>query len=38
MNFKPSLFNHPALFWVTIAVIVSIAVVTIVAAKARDWI
>ncbi len=38
MNFKPSLFNHPMLFWVTIAVIISIAVVTIVAAKKRDWI
>ena len=32
------LFAHPALFWATIAGIVSIAVVTIVAAKARDWI
>ena len=38
MNFKVGLFTHPALFWATIAVIVSIAVVTIVAAKARDWI
>ena len=38
MNFKVGLFAHPALFWATIAVIVSIAVVTIVAAKARDWI
>jgi magnesium transporter len=38
MNFKPGLFNHPALFWATIAVIISIAVVTIAAAKKRDWI
>ena len=38
MNFKPGLFTHPLLFWVTIAVIISIAVVTLVAAKARDWI
>jgi magnesium transporter len=38
MNFKPSLFTHPLLFWVTIAVIISIGVVTLVAAKARDWI
>jgi len=38
MNFKPSLFTHPLLFWATIAVIVSIGVVTLVAAKARDWI
>ena len=30
MNFKPGLFNHPALFWATIAMIISIAVVTIV--------
>ena len=38
MNFKVGLFAHPMLFWATIAVIVSIAVVTVVAAKARDWI
>ena len=38
MNFKPSLFTHPLLFWATIAVIISIGVVTLVAAKARDWI
>jgi magnesium transporter len=38
MNFKPSLFTHPLLFWVTIALIISIGVVTLVAAKARDWI
>ena len=38
MNFKPSLFTHPLLFWATIAVIISIGVVTIVAAKERDWI
>ena len=38
MNFKPSLFTHPLLFWATIALIVSIAVVTLAVAKARDWI
>ena len=38
MNFKPSLFTHPLLFWVTIALIISIGVVTLVAARARDWI
>jgi len=38
MNFKVSLFTHPALFWGTIALIISIGVVTIVAAKARAWI
>ncbi len=38
MNFKPSLFSHPLLFWVTVAVIVSIGVVTLVAARARRWI
>jgi magnesium transporter len=38
MNFKAGVFSHPALFWVMIAVIVSIGVVTIVVAKARDWI
>ena len=30
--------HAPLLFWVTIAVIISIGVVTLVAAKARDWI
>lgn len=38
MNFEPGLFTHPSLFWVAIAVIVSIAVGTIAVAKARHWI
>jgi magnesium transporter len=38
MNFKPGLFNHPLLFWVMVAVIVSIGVVTLAAAKVRHWI
>jgi magnesium transporter len=38
MNFKPSLFTHPLLFWVMVAVIVSIGVATLVAARARRWI
>jgi hypothetical protein len=28
MNFKPALFTHPELFWVTVAIIASIAVTT----------
>ena len=38
MNFKPGLFTHPLLFWVTVAVILAIAVTTVVVAKARRWI
>jgi Mg2+ and Co2+ transporter CorA len=38
MNFKPGLFTHPFLFWVTIAVIVLIAVATVSVAKARRWV
>ena len=38
MNFKPGLFTHPSLFWVTIAVIVSIAAATVSVAKVRHWI
>ena len=38
MNFKPGLFTHPMLFWVTVAVILSIAIVTVVAAKVRHWV
>lgn len=38
MNFKPGLFTHPFLFWVTIAFIISIAVITIAVAKVRQWI
>ena len=38
MNFKPDLFTHPELFWVTVALIVSIAVTTLVVARMRRWI
>jgi magnesium transporter len=38
MNFKPGLFTHPELFWVTVAIIVSIAVTTLVVARMRRWI
>jgi Mg2+ and Co2+ transporter CorA len=38
MNFKAPLFRHTFLFWVVIALIVAIAVVTITFAKLRRWI
>ncbi len=38
MNFKVGLFNNTYLFWVVVAVIVSVAPVTLGLAKARDWI
>jgi Mg2+ and Co2+ transporter CorA len=38
MNFKVGLFEHPTLFWVVLAVIGLIAVVTLAVARARDWI
>lgn len=38
MNFKPNLFQHAALFWVVIGVIVLIAMVTLAAARVRRWI
>jgi magnesium transporter len=38
MNFNPSLFSHPALFWVIVAIIVAIAVTTLIVARARRWI
>jgi magnesium transporter len=38
MNFHVGLFEHPALFWVAIAVMAAIAVVTLSVAKARSWI
>ena len=38
MNFKIGLFDHPALFWVVVAVIVAVAPVTIALAKLRAWI
>ena len=38
MNFKVGLFAHPALFWVVLGAIALIAVVTLAAARAREWI
>ena len=38
MNFKPSIFEHAELFWVVNAVIVVIALATLLVARARRWI
>jgi magnesium transporter len=38
MNFKVGLFAHPALFWIVLGMIATIAVVTLAVARARDWI
>ncbi len=38
MNFKVSLFDHPQLFWVVIALMITVALVTVVVAKLRRWI
>jgi magnesium transporter len=38
MNFKPSIFEHAALFWVVNGVIVLIAVATLAGARIRRWI
>lgn len=38
MNFKVGLFEHAALFWAVLAVIVGIAVATLAAARVRRWI
>jgi len=38
MNFKVPLFTHPQLFWVVIALILAIALVTLTVAKLRRWI
>lgn len=38
MNFRVGLFEHTALFWVVITVIVVIALVTLGIARVRDWI
>jgi magnesium transporter len=35
MNFQPGLFTHPFLFWVVVAVIIGLAVTTVIVAKAR---
>jgi magnesium transporter len=38
MNFKVGLFSHPQLFWVVIAVMIGVALVTLTVAKIRRWI
>ena len=38
MNFKPALFDHPSLFFVTVAVIVGLMLVTLAVALSRGWI
>ena len=38
MNFKVGFFEHAALFWVVLALIVGIAIATVLAARARRWI
>ena len=38
MNFKLALFAEDVYFWVVIAVMVLVAVVTLVVARMRDWI
>jgi magnesium transporter len=38
MNFKVGLFDHPAILWVVIAVIVGTATLTVAVAKRRGWI
>jgi Mg2+ and Co2+ transporter CorA len=38
MNFKVGLFQNTALFWVTVAVIITIAPLTVGIAKLRNWI
>ena len=38
MNFKLGLFTEDAYFWVVIAAMVLVAIVTLVVARMRDWI
>jgi magnesium transporter len=38
MNFRVGFFDHAGLFWVVVAVILAIAVATLVAARLRRWI
>ena len=38
MNFKVGIFEHDAYFWVALATIVSVALVTLLAARVRHWI
>jgi magnesium transporter len=38
MNFQVGIFDHEALFWVVLAVIIAVAPITLVVAKLRKWI
>jgi magnesium transporter len=38
MNFKVGLFAHATVFWVVVAAITAIGAVTLVVARARDWV
>jgi magnesium transporter len=38
MNFKVGLFAHATLFWVVVAAITAIGAVTLLVARARDWV
>jgi Mg2+ and Co2+ transporter CorA len=38
MNFKLGLFTEDVYFWVVIAAMVLIAIVTLVVARMRDWV
>jgi Mg2+ and Co2+ transporter CorA len=38
MNFQLGLFEHTELFWVIIAVMFVVAIVTVGVARMRDWI
>ena len=38
MNFQVGLFEHAALFWVVVGLIVAVAACTLVIARARRWI
>ena len=38
MNFNGPLFDHPALFWLVIAIIIATAAITVAVAVRRRWI
>jgi Mg2+ and Co2+ transporter CorA len=38
MNFKVGLFDHPVLFWVALALIVAVALGTLLLVRQRRWI
>ena len=38
MNFPVGIFDHPALFWVVLALIIAVAPITLAVAKQRKWI